>query len=451
MSITKVFIIASLIFNASCTFLKRTPGDTNNPAPTPNQPPPNATRPTPPVTIPKKMMVFVFGDDIIGRGKTVQGVVNHLRDIKRHVGDKGAYGEVGLAIAYPYTAFLEGKAGQWTVPPIMRIRFLNIMKALQLEGMQLMLGLNGSIWASGSGPYNDHWKTIDGGKYLMKYADNRFNASVVDNGRVSSGTLSKYATLTPYKDKQNVLYLTNSQHYGEFVDSRRQALFVTLSMFRDLDAQVPGVLTHFTTDSEVCNFSFRKSGGKVVQLGYEASQVSEFCQGRTKPCPTISKEWRDYRAMQHKAFIQVTVDEIRRHFPTQTIYTHQYPVSNQAILTGGGIDMGSPLWSAIVDNAYPGYTIYAFGGRWTNELLLMTEISQQVPNSPWGATEFNPARGWSASAGSKAKATKEFLKELYKRNCRTIAPLSWTSNSLDTGIKGSGVDAGIKQFINEGP
>ena len=61
--------------------------------------------------------------------------------------------------------------------------------------------------------------------------------------------------------------------------------------------------------------------------------------------------------------------------------------------------------------------------------------------------EFNTARAFPGSPKELTRFTKDFIAYAYDRGVRVIAPLSWESNSLDIGIKGSGVDEGIKEFI----
>ena len=63
--------------------------------------------------------------------------------------------------------------------------------------------------------------------------------------------------------------------------------------------------------------------------------------------------------------------------------------------------------------------------------------------------EFNPGR--LNYPGSKADYTYDWLSYLYGLNCRVVCPLSWLSNALDTGIKDSRMDDGIKRFVQQGP
>ena len=61
--------------------------------------------------------------------------------------------------------------------------------------------------------------------------------------------------------------------------------------------------------------------------------------------------------------------------------------------------------------------------------------------------EFNPGKSWLGSKEDLREYTFNILTFAYNHGVRVVAPLSWTDNQLDKGIRNSGVDEGIKQFI----
>ena len=65
--------------------------------------------------------------------------------------------------------------------------------------------------------------------------------------------------------------------------------------------------------------------------------------------------------------------------------------------------------------------------------------------------EFNPGKNWREGKNSLKEYTYEIISYAHRHGVRAIAPLSWQSNSLDTAVKGSGIDEGIKLFLNKGP
>lgn len=134
------------------------------------------------------------------------------------------------------------------------------------------------------------------------------------------------------------------------------------------------------------------------------------------------------------------------------VFTHQLGVLDGGLVdASSGQDFASPQETAFVPGALPGITAYIYGKRDRSFRALTTEFSEKARGGDWALTEFNPGKDWQGTREDLATFTHNTVSFLAGRNISLIALLAWESNSLDAGIKGSGVDDGIKRFLKEGP
>ena len=217
-----------------------------------------------------------------------------------------------------------------------------------------------------------------------------------------------------------------------------------------------------STDSEVAGFSFRSADGKMVPIGYEKLLTDLFKQSATVPAGFFQKErftyetelekkWFLFRATTHRSFVQDSVDAIRAELGDVVIYTHQIPTPDGEYVSANGHDFASPQRTAFVKGSRPGFTIYVHGRQDDYIKKVSAEIGRKAGDGHWAAVEFNPGKQWTGTPHELTEYTTEILRLLHRRRCRVIAPIAWESNALDQGIRDSGVDAGIRQFLKHGP
>ena len=147
--------------------------------------------------------------------------------------------------------------------------------------------------------------------------------------------------------------------------------------WKRLDSEYPGVITDFTTDSEVASFANRfDKNGNEISIGYEEFVSKPFCKKfNIQNCNSFIKQdfkydteeqinWFKFRADMHRKYIADTVAIIRKSFPQRPIWTHQIPVLDE-IKRGGfrNRDFASTQSTALVPGAFPGFTLYIYGKR----------------------------------------------------------------------------------------
>ncbi len=413
-----------------------------------------------------KMAFYVYPHDVLKKAsESVKAVRQHLQEIKRHVGSSSRFGTVGIAVVHPYTAFVVGEGpDKFRVQNHFPMLYDRVVQAAQAEAMPVMVCFNGAQWASVEGPYNEYWKLKDGGKYLSRYIDGKVNESIAATEFIKPDILRPFLSTGPYGDAKNALFLTHSPRASDLRTSRLKVLRLAAQMWKGICNSRKDAKVVFSTDSEVANFSFRRSQGRMIPLGYEKLLTDEFCRKHSVtdrnaffareriPYETdLEKRWFAFRADIHHAFVQDSVDAILGELGDVTIYTHQIPTLEGEYLSANGHDFASPQRTAFAKGSLPGFTIYVHGKVDAHVKKFAAEIGRKVGDGHWGAVEFNPGRSWKGTQRELADYTLALLRYLHRHGCRVVAPLSWESNALDQGIKDSGVDAGIKKYLLVGP
>lgn len=434
-------------------------------------PPPTANKVVQSETTEKPTLLtfYINGTQLLKKASTGEHAIEKsFQEIVTHLGKESRWARVGISLNYPYTNFLEGTGpNDFHIPDKFKVIYGRILKVAKQMNLPVLVAFNGSVWVGGDGPFHRYWKTKDGGKYLMRYKDGQVNEGIkIKTNTIPRATLSEYLGFSGYVNSSQALLLTNSKHATDYHESRIAVLRVAVKMFKELDGQYPDVIQAFSTDSEVSTFSFRKDeNGRFIGLGYEDFVTVPFCEkhgianreeyfkNRTFTYDNAEDlKWFEFRSDLHRDFVASTAHTIRSEFKRRRVFTHQLlqPDSDK-VMPGLGYDFASPQSTAIVPDTNPGVTVYVYGGRDKRVKVAIDEFAEKAGDKVWGAMEFHPGKQWSVSSDKKAEYTYEFVRYLYKRNVRLICPFSWESNSLDSAVKGSGVDEGIRRFIAEGP
>jgi hypothetical protein len=384
----------------------------------------------------------------------------HFRDIQQSLGVRGKWGRVGLAFNFPYTSFAIGTGpDKFALDPKRLIQYEAATKTAHRMHMPVLVGFNGSVWAEPEGPFNSFWKTADGGKYLSRYSDGKINEDIPLNSSTLVPEVKNY--LAAHAGNPNYLTLTLSPKATEFQKSRLMLLSEAGQFWRQLQQKYPGTIIAATTDSEVSFFPFRKdSQGTMLQIGYEDLIKTGFCKDNKVAPETLSRalhddfhlneSWHKYRAQIVHDYVAASVRVVKSKLPDTPIYTHQIPCRTSEF-TKDGIDFDCPLQTAIIPGAIPGYTIYIWGRREKFLVDFLKDLKATNGTEVWGAMEFNPGKDWTGNKEELRLFTRKILSRLYGAGAAAIAPLAWESSKLDAGIKGTGVDQGIKDFIQSGP
>ena len=233
-------------------------------------------------------------------------------------------------------------------------------------------------------------------------------------------------------------------------------------MWKNISAAHKKLNIAYSTDSEVTNFSFREANGKMIPISYEKLLVDSFNQSEKVPADffqknrfayesELEKKWFRFRSGIHRSFVADSVNAIRAELGDVVIYTHQIPTLSGEYVSAKGHDFASPLQTAFVEASRPGFTIYVYGKRDEYFKKVSAQIERKVGVGHWAAVEFNPGKHWTGTREELAAYTTKILRHLHKHRCRVVAPISWESNSLDKGIRDSGVDVGIRRFLEHGP
>ena len=390
-------------------------------------------------------------------------------DIIKHVGDKGPRGEVGIGIVFPYLTWTKGVgAGPYTISEKIKRFHRQFVRVASKMRIPILVQFNGGPWhtANSESAFLNYWKTVDGGKYLSRYKDGRVNESLHEVGVIDKESLDPYLNIGPYhaKHAKDSLFLTLSPYAFKYRQARLEALHRAVLFWKRLDSEYPGVITDFTTDSEVASFSHRfDQHGNEISIGYEEFVSKPFCQKfDIRDCNSFLKQdftykteeqvnWFEFRSEMHGQYVADTVSIIRKTFPERPIWTHQIPVLDEEKRGRyRNRDFASPQTTAFVPDAFPGFTFYIYGKRDKKFKKLVKKVSLKAKEGPWGMLEFNPGKSWTGSREELKEYTFQVLNFAYEHGARVVAPLSWTNNELDTGIRKSGVDEGIKKFIREG-
>ena len=334
-------------------------------------------------------------------------------------------------------------------------------------GLPILVGFNSGPWGNSAGPFNAYWKTAHGGRFLARYQDGQVNESLNSKGSLTKEELEPFVAIHPYDSaRQDALFLTLSPNATKYRRARLKVLDLALAEWQRIDRTYPGTIQAFTTDSEVCDFSFRsKPSGDALPIGYEKAMTEPFCRRygitdcgaffRDRQFTYQSSEerhWYDFRVEAHRQFVSDTTSATRMRFPSTPIYTHQLGmVDGKLIENFRKQDWASPQETAFVNGATPGVTAYIYGGRDAEFKELVLQLSEKARGKGWGLAEFNPGKDWHGSRAELSHFSFDLLRFLADHDVSMIALLAWNSNALDLGIKDTGVDDAVRRFLAEGP
>lgn len=420
-----------------------------------------------------ELTVFVYAQDFfVASDNGDQALEEKFKEVLKYIGNSGKGGSVGIGFVFPYLAWTKGiGAGPYTIPKEILSYHESFVRAAAKLQIPLLIQFNGAVWHSPSenSAFLSFWKTVNGGEFLSRYKDGQVNESITQKENIPELELKKYLNADPYDlSRKDSLFFTLSPYATDFRKARLEALQTAVTFWKTLDDKYPGVIKALTTDSEVSTLSFRldQSGKREISIGFEKWNTEPFCrENEIKDCreffaraefdyktPT-DLSWYNFRSKNHLKFVQDSVDTIRYSFPNQPIFTHQISVLDEEgpIRKHKNQDLASPQWTAFAKNAYPGFTVYTYAGdKYKTQQKFVNQVSEKLSGQTWGFLEFNTARAFNGSKSELAKFTMSFIDFSYKKGVRVIAPLAWETNNLDIGIKDSGVDDGIKAFIEEG-
>src|SRR5262249_43805971 len=103
------------------------------------------------------------------------------------------------------------------------------------------------------------------------------------------------------------------------------------------------------------------------------------------------------------------------------------------------------------NGSIPGITANVYEGRDAEFRELVTQFSEKANGHDWALAEFNPGKNWPGSRVELSQFSFDLLRFLADHNVSIITLLAWQSNALDAGIKDSGVDDAVKQFLADAP
>ncbi len=415
---------------------------------------------------PRSIDFFVYIPKLANAEKDDFAVEEVFKEIIAHLGPSTRWGRVGLAFNHPYTAFVSGeKPENFAMKSEFKIYYERLIRVAHKMQIPVLVGLNGGPWATPIGPYNSYWKSVSHGQYLSRYWDGKVNQSIDKDTVLTADLLQKYLTISPYQQGQkgDSLILTLSPYADELQRSRKQVLEDAIHFWFEMDTAYPNTLTAFTTDSEISNFPFRFDSDEVsIPIGYESWNRKQFClQYSISLCDVFfskkmnystieAQNWFHFRAENHTKFVQQTVDVIRKQFPDKKIYTHQIAENDDVYLHHHQkFDFGSPHSTAILATATPGFTSYIYNGKVDEFQKIVSQIASKT--NRWALMEFNTGKNWKESKSSLITFTEKQISYLFYKGIEAIAWLSWNSNTLDSGIKDSGIDDGIKTYLKNGP
>lgn len=412
---------------------------------------------------------FIYTPGFSGAEHGDNAVRAQFQEFVDHLGNHSRYGSVGIALNYPYTAFVTGHGPASFAVDAAKIKLYeaNVRVAHEM-GLPVLVGFNGGPWGEPGGPFNSYWKTADGGRFLARYQDGQVNESLHSKGSLTKEELEPFLAIHPYdlKRRQDALFLTLSPNATKYRRARLKVLDLALIEWKRIDLTYPGTIQAFTTDSEVCDFSFRsRPSGDALPIGYEKAMTEPFCSryGITD-CGAFFRDrqftyqgseerhWYDFRAEAHRQFVSDTTSAIRKRFPSTPIFTHQLGTLDEKLIENfRRQDFGSPQKTAFVKGANPGVTAYIYGGRDSDFRELVSQVNEKAGGQGWALAEFNPGKDWHGNRAELSQYSFELLRFLADHHVSMIALLAWNSNALDPGIKDTGVDDAVRRFLREGP
>ena len=186
---------------------------------------------------------------------------------------------------------------------------------------------------------------------------------------------------------------------------------------------------------------------------YKITDCDAFFRGRQFSYETVEeRHWFDFRSEAHRQFVTDTASAIRSYFPSTPIFTHQLGTLDEKLIEPfRKQDFASPQATAFVKGASPGMTANVYEGRDSEFRELVSQFSDKAQGRGWALAEFNPGVHWHGSRLELRRFSLDLLRFLADHQVSVIALLSWESNAFDTGIKDSGVDDAVKQYLTQGP
>jgi hypothetical protein len=411
---------------------------------------------------------YIYADSSIAEHGD-NAVRAEFQEFVDHLGNRSRYGSVGIALNYPYLTYVTGHGPRsFAIDAAKMKRYEANVRIAHEMGLPVVVGFNDGPWFDPGGSFYAYWKTTDGGRFLARYRDGQVNESLHSRGSLTKEELEPFLGIRLYdvNRNQDALLLTLSPYATRYRRARLKVLDLALAEWQRIDRVYPGTIQAFTTDSEVCDFSFRHMpSGDALPVGYEKSMTGPFCRryGITN-CGAFfrnrqftyqspgERHWFDFRSEAHRQFTSDSVSVIRKRFPSTVIYTHQLGTLDQKLIVDyHRQDFASPQLSAFVKGAIPGITANVYEGRDAEFRELVTQFSEKANGHDWALAEFNPGKNWPRSRVELSQFSFDLLRFLADHNVSIITLLAWQSNALDAGIKDSGVDDAVKRFLAEGP
>lgn len=411
---------------------------------------------------------YIYADSSIAEHGDA-AVHAEFQEFVDHLGSRSRYGSVGIALNCPYLTYVTGRGpASFAIDEVRMKRYEANVRVAHEMGLPIVVGFNDGTWFDPGGPFYAYWKTADGGRFLARYQDGQVNESLHSRGSLTKEQLEPFLGIKLYdlKRNQDALLLTLSPDAVKYRRARLKVLDLALAEWQRIDRTYPGTIQAITTDSEVCDFSFRsKPSGDALPIGYEKAMTQPFCRSygiancnaffRNRAFTyqsTEERHWFDFRAEVHRQFVSDSVSLIRKRFPSTIIYTHQFGTLDQKLIHDyRKQDFASPQWTAFVKGSIPGVTANVYFGRDADFRELVSQISEKAEGRGWALAEFNPGKNWPGSRVELSRFSFDLLQYLSDHDVSIITLLAWQSNALDAGIKDSGVDDAVKRFLAEGP
>jgi hypothetical protein len=417
------------------------------------------------------MQFYVYPKGLMQAEKGETAVESAIDDILQKTGSASPWGTVGIALVHPYTAFVEGSSpADFRMKEAIKPFYETIVRVAARRKVPLLVTFNGANWAGPGGPFNAYWKTAEGGRYLARYRDGKVNASLGQFDQdLPADRLKPFLAISPYDAERAAdgLFLTNSPEAALLQESRLAVLKSAATFWQSISRTYPGVFRTLSVDSEVCDFSFRlDSSGKYVPIGYEdfvtapyaerygiEDRRGYFREHRFVYDSPEDRRWFAFRAELHRRFVQRSVNVLYEAFPHTEIYTHQLVTADEQYLSYKGHDFASPQSTAFVENANPGITFFLHEGRDEEFRKIVGQLAAKAASAekPFGLMEFHPGKTWTGTRSQLCDYTVKILSYLHAEGASVVALLAWESNSLDRGIRDSGVDDGVKLYLSRGP
>jgi hypothetical protein len=185
----------------------------------------------------RSISFFIFPPGFSGAEHGDDAVRAQFQEFVDHLGNRSRYGSVGIALNYPYPAFVtdHGPASFAVDRARIKLYEANVRVAHEM-GLPVLVGFNGSPWFQPGGPFNSYWKTAQGGRFLARYQDGQVNQSLHSKGPLPKEELEPFLAIHPYDlNRQNALFLTLSPHAARYRRARLKVLNLALVEWQRID------------------------------------------------------------------------------------------------------------------------------------------------------------------------------------------------------------------------